>query len=105
MHQADLDFTARHSRTTDPPTSMEAATKARVMALAHCRIIEGVLREADMPLGSQEISDRCELGYVQVARRMSDLANTNPPVVRRSPGPMYVSPSGRKGVRWELVGE
>ena len=103
MHQADLDFTARHSRTTDPPTSMEAATKARVMALAHCRIIEGVLREADMPLGSQEISDRCELGYVQVARRMSDLATAE--VVRRSTGPMYESPSGRRGVRWELVGE
>ena len=103
MIQRDLDFTAQHSRTTDPATSMRAASKARGLAARHCQIIRDVLLIVGKPMSSEEISDRCELGYVQVARRMSDLRRDGK--VRASSGPKHTNRGGCEAVRWELVPE
>ncbi len=52
------------------------------------------------PMTSGEISDRCDLDYLQVARRMSDLRDDGK--VQDS-GETRRNPGGRRATVWELA--
>ncbi len=92
------DFTHTHAHRDDPDTSFLAANTAGGLATRHKAIIASVLAAAE--LTSSEISDRCDLNYWQVARRIADLKHDG--VVRDS-GARRLTPNGRKACVWRLV--
>lgn len=70
--QQKLDFTKNVHR-NDPITSHEAAEMVSKFAQTHFNIIFQVLLNNLSGLTSQEISDKCKLGYHQVARRIGEM--------------------------------
>ena len=93
-----VDFAHTHARRSDPDTSFLAADAAGGLATRHKATIATVL--ASGRLTSAEISDRCDLNYWQVARRIADLKHDQ--LVCDS-GLRRLSPNGRKACVWRLV--
>jgi predicted transcriptional regulator len=60
-------------RRTDPVTSSAAAQSMHAIAQAHHAAILGVLRAAGRPMAAEQISDRCDLDYVAINRRLTEL--------------------------------
>ena len=93
-----MTFAHTHARRADPDTSFLAADAAGGLATRHKTIIANVL--ASGGLTSAEISDRCDLTYWQVTRRIGDLKHDG--VVCDS-GMRRRTPNGRKACVWRLV--
>lgn len=97
--RSPMNFAHTHAHRHDPDTSVEAARAAQGMADQHKAIIwTELLFFGDMT--SQEIADKCELDYHQVARRMSEMKRAGE--VQDS-GERRPSPSGRRACVWRLV--
>ena len=69
----NLKWERTHSHTGDPVTSLKAAEKARKFAPTHAEQILAAMEEAREPLSFEQIAERCELKYMQIERRMSEL--------------------------------
>ncbi len=93
-----MTFAQTHARLNDPDTSVQAAQCARHLAKQHKKIVANALSLGG--LTSSEISDRCELTYWQVTRRVSDLKHDG--VVIDS-GLRRLTPNGRKACVWRLA--
>ena len=96
-----MTFTTTHAHRHDPDTSVQAARGAQGLAERHNPIIATVLLFYG-PLTSGEIADKCELNYLQVARRMSDLREDGKVL---DSGERRRSPGGRKAAVWKLAPE
>ncbi len=88
-----------HAHTSDPDTSHESAKQAIGLAARHQHTIWTILLFHG-PLTSQEISDKCELSYMQVVRRMKDLCEADK--VEDS-GIRRDNPSGRPAAVWRIT--
>ena len=101
-----MTFTTTHHHARDPDTSVQAARGAQGLAERHKAVIITILvfwGEVDSTregLTSQEIADYCELDYLQVARRISDLKRDKRVV---DSGERRRSPGGRTACVWRLV--
>jgi predicted ArsR family transcriptional regulator len=93
-----MTFTTTHHHAHDPDTSVQAARGAQDFAKQHTFIIATVLLFYG-PLTSGEIAGRCELNYLQVARRMSDLRDDGKVL---DSGERRRSPGGRTACVWVL---
>jgi len=94
-----VTFAHTHAHRHDPATSVEAARSIQNVAERHTFIIATMLLFYG-PLTSAEISDRCELDYWQVARRISDLKHDGKVL---DSGGRRRSPGGRSACVWRLV--
>ncbi len=94
-----MTFAHTHAHRHDPDTSRWAAETARGLAYRHKLVIETILVFWGDST-SQEIANRCELDYWQVARRISDLKRDGR--VKDS-GVRRASPGGRSACVWRLV--
>lgn len=81
-------------------TSIEAFKDSRSTAERHRNIILDVLKNSNRPLSSLQISTKCYLSYHQVARRMSELENTNKIKDSRLKA---INPSGRSATMYMLT--
>ena len=70
-NQTTLDFSTNVHR-DDPITSYQAAERVIEFANGHYEIIFHVLLKHG-GLTAEEISDRCELGYFKVSRRLNEM--------------------------------
>ncbi len=86
-----------HHHRHDPETAVQAAHGARDLANRHKKII---LEALWWPATSQEIAERCELDYWQVARRIIDLKRDGKVV---DSGVRRPSPAGRSACVWRLI--
>jgi CRP-like cAMP-binding protein len=98
VNQASLDFTRTHVRTTDPVTSHAAAAQAESLSSKHCKTILGVLTQRGMT--TEQISNYCDLDYIQVARRMTDLKRKGLVV---DSGLVIENARGRNAIVWEMT--
>ena len=99
-----MTFALTHAHTHDPATSHDAAAKAQGLAARHKAIILNQLHLTNTRYGhgltSNEITERCELDYLQVVRRMKDLCDDGKVV---DTGTRRASPGGRKAAVWGVV--
>jgi predicted ArsR family transcriptional regulator len=93
-----MTFTTTHAHRHDPDTSVQAARSMQGVAERHKPIIATVLLFWG-PLTSGEIAAKCELNYLQVARRMSDLVVDGKVL---DGGERRRSPGGRRAAVWVL---
>ena len=94
-----MTFAHTHTHANDPETSHEAASSMPTVAEQHKCVIWSVLLFFD-DLTSQEIANRCNLDYWQVARRISDLKRDGKVV---DSGARRASPGGRTACVWRLA--
>ena len=94
-----MTFAHTHAHRHDPDTAVQAAHAAKHIAEQHKDIIATILLFHGS-LTSQEISDRCELDYWQVARRISDLKRDGKVV---DTGQRRASPGGRQACVWAVT--
>ncbi len=94
-----MTFALTHAHARDPDTSHDAARDAQKLAERHQRTIWTILLFHG-PLTSQEIAERCDLDYLQVARRISDLKRADKVT---DTGVRRASPGGRKAAVWGLT--
>ncbi len=97
-----MTFAHAHAHRHDPDTSHEAARDAQRLATEHKRIICDTLLFANSwgGLTSNEIAQRCELDYLQVARRIKDLKVAGKVV---DTGRRRASPGGRRAAVWDVA--
>lgn len=95
MNQLELLPAARRS---DPPTSHDAAARARELAAAHQRTILTCL-STHGPLGKDGIGARTLLTGVAVCRRLIELERMG---VIRQTGKLVLSTAGRNEREWEI---
>ncbi len=94
-----MTFAHTHAHRHDPDTSHDAARQAQGLTARHQQTIWTILLFHG-PLTSREISDRCELDYMQVVRRMKDLCEADK--VEDS-GIRQANPSGRPAAVWRIT--
>lgn len=82
-------------------TSIDAFISSREKASKHREIILSVLGRSEKPLSSQQISSKCELSYMQVVRRMSELRDAGKILESDREA---VNSSNCKATRWQLCG-
>lgn len=95
-----MTFAHTHARLNDPDTSVQAAQAMRDEGNRHKAIIADVLSRG--ALTSAEISERCDLTYWQVTRRVSDLKHDGDVI---DSGQRRLTPNGRKACVWRLAAD
>lgn len=61
------------ARTSDADTSHDAANSMIGVAEQHQELIHTILSGSPIPLAAEQISDRCDLDYVAINRRLPEL--------------------------------
>lgn len=91
---------SKHHHTNDPQTSVDAAESvAANIAATQARIVYQTLKEIG-PATAGVISEKCDLDYYQVCRRLPDLLEVA--MVERT-GEVRRNKSGRNACVWRAV--
>jgi len=98
---AEREFARTHAHRDDPATSRLAARGAVTFSSEHCRKILDALSALPDGGTTHEIAEKVgSLDYVQVARRMKDLARQERVVASDKTRP---TPSGKPSIVWKLA--